>query len=82
MRELGLAVEIKIDYRRSEISDEVLIVSEEEIERGMRKVMEVDGEVRKKVREMSEKSIKALMEGGSSRDSLKRFVSDVVHNLA
>lgn len=57
-------------------------MSEEEIERGMRRVMEVDGEVRKKVREMREKSIKSLMEGGLSRDSLKRFVSDVVHNLA
>lgn len=41
-----------------------------------------DDQVRKKVKEMGEKSVKALMEGGSSFDSVGHFVCDVVNNLA
>ena len=48
--------------------DGVMVVSEEEIERGVGRVMDGgdgDDQVRKEVKEMSEKSVKALMEGGS-----------------
>lgn len=85
-----MAVEIRIEYRRgfhSEMDgrDGVMVVSEEEIERGVRRVMDGgdgDDQLRKKVKEMSEKSVKALMEGGSSFDSVGRFLCDVVNNLA
>ncbi|KAF2319836.1 hypothetical protein GH714_019529 [Hevea brasiliensis] len=60
--ELGLAVEIKMDYSK----ESGMIVNCDEIERGIRCLMENDSEKRKKVKEMSEKSRMALIEGGSS----------------
>ncbi|KAM1767997.1 hypothetical protein ACFX12_046020 [Malus domestica] len=71
--ELGLAVEIKMDYRR----DNDVVVSAEDIERGIRQVMELDSDVRKRVKEMSEKSKKALVDGGSSYSSLGRFIDQI-----
>lgn len=53
--ELGLAVEIKMDYKNE------IIVSAEEIERGIKCLMESDSEQSKKMKEVSEKSRKALM---------------------
>ncbi|TQE06681.1 hypothetical protein C1H46_007747 [Malus baccata] len=73
VRELGLAVEIKMDYRR----EGEVVVRAEEIERGIREVMEVESEQRKKVQEMSEKSRRALMDGGSSHSSLDRFIDQI-----
>lgn len=73
VRELGLAVEIKMDYRR----EGEVVVRAEEIERGIREVMEVESEQRKKVKEMSEKSRRALMDGGSSHSSLGRFIDQI-----
>ncbi|KAJ0088975.1 hypothetical protein Patl1_33201 [Pistacia atlantica] len=75
--ELGLAVEIKMDYRKSEENQTI-----GEIERGIRKLMENDNKTRKKLKEMSEKSRKAMMEGGSSSTSLGCFIDDVMSNLS
>ncbi|KAJ9169205.1 hypothetical protein P3X46_017417 [Hevea brasiliensis] len=74
--ELGLAVEIKIDYSK----DSEIIVKCDEIERGIRCLMEHDTEKRKKVKEISEKSRKALMEGGSSHFWLGHFIRNVMGN--
>ncbi|XP_021826589.1 UDP-glycosyltransferase 71A16-like [Prunus avium] len=73
VRDLGLAVEIKMSYR----SDDQVVVSAEEIERGIKEVMEHDSDQRKRVKEMSEKCKKALMEGGSSHSSLGRFIDQL-----
>ncbi|XP_062076680.1 UDP-glycosyltransferase 71A15-like [Humulus lupulus] len=82
VKEFRLAVEIKLDYRRGfNISGDVVIVKAEEIEVGIRKVMEPNNDIRKRVKEMSEKSRKTLMEGGSSYSSLCRFINDVIHNI-
>ncbi|KAK3444626.1 hypothetical protein EUGRSUZ_A00932 [Eucalyptus grandis] len=77
--ELGLAAEIKMDYRRDLVKGSDDVVMANEIERGIRKLMEGEEarERRKKVKEVSEKSRKALMEGGSSYLSLARFFEDV-----
>ncbi|KAK3444627.1 hypothetical protein EUGRSUZ_A00930 [Eucalyptus grandis] len=77
--ELGLAAEIKMDYRRDLVKGSDDVVMANEIERGIRKLMEGEEarEKRKKVKEVSEKSRKALMEGGSSYLSLSRFIKDV-----
>lgn len=77
VKELGLGVEIKMDYRKGESKD----VSAEEIEKGIRRVMEHDSELRKKVKDMKEKSRKALMDGGSSLIWLGRFTEDVLDNI-
>ncbi|KAK9285343.1 hypothetical protein L1049_024534 [Liquidambar formosana] len=76
--ELGLAVEIKMDYRKS---DSPAVVSAEEIKGGIRSVMEYDNEVRKKVKAVKEESRKTLMDGGSSYTWLGCFVKDVMDNM-
>ncbi|XP_059653395.1 anthocyanidin 3-O-glucosyltransferase 2-like [Cornus florida] len=82
VRELGLAVEIKMDYRKDMMTDiypEPLMA--EEIETGIRKVMTIDEEIRKKVNEMKEKSREAMMEGGSSYIYLGCLIEDLIKNM-
>ncbi|KAF8041604.1 hypothetical protein BT93_A0258 [Corymbia citriodora subsp. variegata] len=79
--ELGLATEIKMDYRR-DFRMESGVMTADVIEGGIRKLMEeAGGERRKKVKEASEKSRKALMEGGSSYLSLGRLIEDILNNM-
>ncbi|KAK9924228.1 hypothetical protein M0R45_032609 [Rubus argutus] len=73
VKELGLAVEIDMSYRNSS----PVLVSAQKIERGIREVMELNSDIRKRVREMSVKSKKALMDGGSSYSSLGRFINQI-----
>ncbi|XP_039172475.1 anthocyanidin 3-O-glucosyltransferase 2-like [Eucalyptus grandis] len=64
--ELDLATEIKMDYGR-DLRMECDIVMADKIEAGIRKLMkEAGGERQKKVKEVSKKSQKALVEGDSS----------------
>lgn len=80
--ELGLAAEIKIDYRsnmRAGSDEKEMIVTAEEIDSGIRRLM-CDGEIRKKVKEMKEKSRFAVSEGGSSHASIGRFLDHVIVN--
>ncbi|XP_034899070.1 anthocyanidin 3-O-glucosyltransferase 2-like [Populus alba] len=80
--ELGLGVEIKMDYRREFISDgNEDVISAGEIERGVRCLMELRDEKREKLKEMSGKSRKALENGGSSFTWLGRFIQDTVDQL-
>ncbi|XP_008229637.1 PREDICTED: putative UDP-glucose flavonoid 3-O-glucosyltransferase 3 [Prunus mume] len=77
VRELGLAVEINMEYRRSFYGDSPKVVKAEEIERGIREVMVQDSDLRKRVKETSEKSKAALMDGGSSHSSLGHFLDQI-----
>ncbi|XP_028791159.1 anthocyanidin 3-O-glucosyltransferase 2-like [Neltuma alba] len=81
VRELKMAVEISLDYRL-DVKKRTASggISGERIEKGIREVMERGSEVRKKVKEMSELSRKALMEGGSSYCHLGRFVDDILND--
>ncbi|KAF2293827.1 hypothetical protein GH714_005087 [Hevea brasiliensis] len=76
--ELGLAIEIKMDYG----NDSGIIVNCDELERGIRGLMEHDSKKRKKVKEMSEKSRMALMDSGSSYFCLDGLIKEVMDNLA
>lgn len=76
--ELGLAVEIRVDYR-SESGDMVLA---EELERGIKRLMDGDDEVRRKVKEMSEKSRMAVMENGSSYASLTSLIENLTSGIS
>ncbi|KAM6554937.1 hypothetical protein CsatB_015699 [Cannabis sativa] len=81
VKELELAVEIKLDYMMSG-EDGMMIVKGDEIEVGIRKLMEPNNNViRERVKEISEKGKKALLEGGSSYSWLSRFVNDVIDNI-
>ncbi|KAH8486006.1 hypothetical protein H0E87_027452 [Populus deltoides] len=58
------------------------IVSSDDIKRGLKLQMENGSEIRKKVKEMSQLSRKALMEDGSSYSALTRLIEDVMDNIA
>ncbi|CAN8258499.1 unnamed protein product [Cochlearia groenlandica] len=79
--ELGLAAEIRKDYRKVLLGVEPEIVSAKEIESGINCVMEQGSEMRKRVKEMSDELHVALTDGGSSNAALRRFVQDVVNNV-
>ncbi|KAH7521178.1 hypothetical protein FEM48_Zijuj07G0005700 [Ziziphus jujuba var. spinosa] len=73
--ELSLAVEIRLDYKEG--SDLILA---EEVERGIKMLMNGEEEVREKVREMRKKSRMALMENGSSIKSLGELIKELMAN--
>jgi len=75
VKELGLAVEISLDYKEG--SDLVLA---EEVERGIKRLMDGENEVREKVKEMRKKSKMAVMENGSSYRSLGALIEELVVN--
>ncbi|CAN1749084.1 UDP-glycosyltransferase 71K2 [Linum perenne] len=75
-KELGLAVELKADYRE----DGEMSVKGDEIARKIELVMDEESDVRKKVKEMSELGKSSLGEGGSSFDSMGRFIDLVIKN--
>ncbi|XP_058208740.1 anthocyanidin 3-O-glucosyltransferase 2-like [Rhododendron vialii] len=87
VRELGLAVEIKLDYKKDFGSDntKVMLVTAEEIENGIRKLMEGRNEcgevIKQRVKKMSEKSKIAVVEGGSSYNSIGLLIEDVMNNM-
>ena len=72
VKEMGLAVELRLDYKSG--GD---LVMADEIESAVRHVMD-DIEVRKKVKEMGETARKALMDGGSSFNSIGQLLEDMI----
>ncbi|MBA0794662.1 hypothetical protein Gohar_018970 [Gossypium harknessii] len=76
VKELGLAVETRLNYRKD--SDEVVMI--DEIEKAVGMVMDGGSEVRKKVKEMSEIARKSVMEGGSSFNSIGKLIEDMIGN--
>ncbi|CAH2057325.1 unnamed protein product [Thlaspi arvense] len=84
VRVFGLAVEIKLDYRNDFRMTTTEIVTAEVIENGIRRLMEGDKsvEIRRRVKEMSEKSKITMAEGGSSHSCLGCFIQDVVNNVS
>ncbi|KAJ9146788.1 hypothetical protein P3X46_029015 [Hevea brasiliensis] len=72
LKELRLAVELKLDYRPN--GD---LARAEEVGRVLRCVRESDNEVRKKVKDMAGMARKAVMEGGSSSTSISELIKDV-----
>ncbi|KAF8041714.1 hypothetical protein BT93_A0346 [Corymbia citriodora subsp. variegata] len=82
--ELSLAMEIRMDYRRDLVKGSDSIVTTDEMEGVIRRLMEREEakEMRKKVKEASEKRKKALVEGGSRYLSLGRVIEDVCSRQA
>ncbi|KAM4095397.1 hypothetical protein ACJW30_08G026800 [Castanea mollissima] len=72
VKEMGLAVELRLDYKSG--GD---LVMADEIERAVRHVMD-DSEVRKKAKEMREIARKALIDGGSSFNSIGQLLEDML----
>ncbi|KAL3498398.1 hypothetical protein ACH5RR_041130 [Cinchona calisaya] len=73
--ELGIAVEIKMDYR----NDAKIIVTADEIENGIKRLMmdENKNGIRERVKYMKEKCRKAIVEEGSSNISLAHLIENL-----
>ncbi|KAI4324619.1 hypothetical protein MLD38_030089 [Melastoma candidum] len=84
VEELGLGVDIKMDYKVDlETGLGLTLVGADEIEKAVRDIMEEGSERRKKVKKMGQIGRKALKEEGgdsSSYHSLGRFIHDVLTN--
>ncbi|KAK3017761.1 hypothetical protein RJ639_005077 [Escallonia herrerae] len=82
VKELELAVDIKMDFRKDFLTTNstVIAVTAEEIESGIRCLMDGGSEVRKKVKEMKEKTRMASEEGGSSYTAVGRLIEDIMNN--
>ncbi|KAI3756719.1 hypothetical protein L1987_56541 [Smallanthus sonchifolius] len=80
--ELGLAVDLKMDYKIELFNPDanIEIVTAEEIERGVKRLME-DNEIRAKVKEMSKMSRATVAEGGSSYASVGYLVQEIMSNI-
>ncbi|KAM4071388.1 hypothetical protein ACB094_11G058700 [Castanea mollissima] len=81
VKELNLAVEIMLDSRRDFMIDNQINVASKDVENGIRQLMESDNLIRKRVKEMTERSRMALMDGGSSHFSLGQLIDDVIDNM-
>ncbi|KAI3756721.1 hypothetical protein L1987_56543 [Smallanthus sonchifolius] len=81
--ELGLAVEIKLDYKKDLFNPmtKTVIVTTEEIESGIRRLME-DESVRAEVKKMSEKCRSTVVEGGSSYATFGSLIQDLIGNIS
>ncbi|KAH0653231.1 hypothetical protein KY289_030909 [Solanum tuberosum] len=87
VKELGLGVEIRMDYFKDfHGNDEnVEIVGAKEIESGIRKLMTNGDEneiIRRKANKMKEKCNAAMKEGGSSYASLGLLIEDLISNIS
>ncbi|KAL0307449.1 UNVERIFIED_CONTAM: UDP-glycosyltransferase 71E1 [Sesamum angustifolium] len=82
VKDLGVAVEIKMDYQRNLMGGSNMIVTAEEIENGIRRLMESQSEIRVNVAAMKLTSRMALVENGSSFDFVGRFIENVMNNMS
>ncbi|XP_031252426.1 anthocyanidin 3-O-glucosyltransferase 2-like [Pistacia vera] len=76
VKDLGLAVELKLDYR--DTSGE--IVSAEEIASAIKSVMDIDNKVRKRVKEVSENGRSTVIHQGSSFSAFGHLLEDIIKN--
>lgn len=79
VRELELAVELKLDYRMENAKN---LVMAKEIEKAIRCLMDFENPIRRRVKEMKEMSRKAVQSGGSSFISVGRLIEDIHINKA
>ncbi|KAL3633841.1 hypothetical protein CASFOL_022603 [Castilleja foliolosa] len=78
VKEFGIGVEIKMDYRK----DRAVIVPAEKIEKAIKELMGSENEGRDKVKVLNEKSRAVMTKGGSSYDFLGRFIDSVMDNVS
>nr|WIW57493.1 UDP-glycosyltransferase [Cistanche tubulosa] len=80
VKDLGVAVEIKMEYKKS-FSGANMIVTADEIESGIRRLMARETDVRVKIEELKVKSRMTVVENGSSFEFVGRFINDVMVNI-
>ncbi|CAK9327271.1 unnamed protein product [Citrullus colocynthis] len=76
VKELELAVELRLDYREGS-----KVVTAEELETALRRLMNYDNEVRSRVKLMGEKCRTVLMENGSSHEALNSLIEKLTAQI-
>ncbi|XP_041993757.1 anthocyanidin 3-O-glucosyltransferase 2-like [Salvia splendens] len=76
VEEVGVAVEVRVDYR----GGSGVVVGADEIAAAIGRLMEGEKGVRERAEEMREKSSGAVADGGSSRIFLAKLVRDIIDN--
>ena len=79
MKELAKAVEISLDY--NETNEYQPLAKAEQIEKGIREVMDGENDVRKKVKKFTEKCRQAMKEGCSSRVAFENLMLTLCSSL-
>ncbi|XP_058743041.1 anthocyanidin 3-O-glucosyltransferase 6-like [Vicia villosa] len=79
--ELKIAVEIALDYKVELMGGPNYLLTSDKIEKGIRNVLDMDGEFRKRVKKLSEKSRKTMLEGGSSYTHLGRLIDYIMNHV-
>ncbi|XP_034681089.1 anthocyanidin 3-O-glucosyltransferase 2-like [Vitis riparia] len=77
VRELGIAIEIKLDNKKI-VSD---LVNTQEVESKIKSLMDSSSDVKRKGKEMREKCVQALVKGGSSHNYLECLIEDMISNM-
>ncbi|KAK7320242.1 hypothetical protein VNO77_29549 [Canavalia gladiata] len=79
--ELKMAVEIALDYRVDFRTGPNTLLTADKIEKGIRSLMNIDQDIKNRVKEMSEKSRKTLLQGGCSYSYLGRFTDYIMNQV-
>lgn len=74
VKDLNLAIELSMDYRLGQAD----IVPAKVIESALIRLMDPDGEVRKRVEEMSSSIRRGIADGGSAFDAMNRLIEDML----
>ncbi|KAL9246018.1 hypothetical protein vseg_019602 [Gypsophila vaccaria] len=83
VKELELAVEIRMDYKMYPMGGKAnFLVTSEEIENGIKNLMSMNDDMRERIKKVSNEAKQALEVGGSSYNWLRRFIDDVLSNVA
>lgn len=77
VKELGLAVEMRLDY----VLANGEIVKADEIARAVRSLMDGEDVPRRKLKEIAEAAKEAVMDGGSSFVAIDRFIDELISGM-
>ncbi|KAL6529803.1 hypothetical protein OROGR_015426 [Orobanche gracilis] len=81
VKELGVAVEINMWYKKSFDGAADMIVGADEIENGIRVLMEDESEIKVKIKALKAESRTTVVENGSSFEYVRRFINDVMVSI-
>ncbi|XP_074379926.1 anthocyanidin 3-O-glucosyltransferase 2-like [Apium graveolens] len=83
VKELGIAAEIKMDFRKDNFTniEPTEVLEANVIERGIRCLMDGESEIRSKMKEMRDKCREATVEAGSSYTSVGQFIEAIIESI-
>ncbi|KAK1393407.1 Glycosyltransferase [Heracleum sosnowskyi] len=83
VKELGIAVEIKMDYRKDHYTNlkSTEVLTADAIETGIRCLMDGESEIRSTMKEMKDKCREATGEAGSSYTCIGQLINAIMDNI-